>query len=92
MGACVVKSMFPPSGVEPRRSAQLTSMRDLCHIRAQTKNEPFQALLMGELLDGKAESPLEPRWSGLTVGCRMWTDGFSSAVYVRGALVLAVVK
>lgn len=47
---------------------------------------------MGELPNGKAETPLELQWSGLTVGSRVWTNGFLSSVYVRGALMSAISK
>ncbi|CAL9056499.1 unnamed protein product [Musa banksii] len=80
------------SGAEPMRSARSASMRDLCRTRAHTKNEPFQALFMRELPDGEVDAPLEPRWSGLTVGSRVWTDGSSAATFVRGGLVPTIAK
>ncbi|CAL9749193.1 unnamed protein product [Musa acuminata subsp. burmannicoides] len=62
-------------------------MRDLCRTRACTKDEPFQALFMGELPDGEVTNPLEMHWSGLTLGSRVWMDSAASATYVRGALI-----
>ncbi|THU54356.1 hypothetical protein C4D60_Mb10t24240 [Musa balbisiana] len=67
-------------------------VRDLCRTRARSKDEPFQALSMGGLLEGEASEPLVTRWPGLTLGDRVWTDGATSATYARGALIPDIAK
>ncbi|CAL9132528.1 unnamed protein product [Musa acuminata var. zebrina] len=47
---------------------------------------------MGDLPDGEGTTPLEPRWSWLTLGDRIWADDASSGAYLRGALIPAIVK
>lgn len=42
---------------------------------------------MGELPNGETTDPLEARWSGLTLGRRVWTNDTASMAYVRGTLI-----
>ena len=62
-------------------------VQDLCHTQAHSKDEPFQALSMGGLLEGEASDPLMTRWPGLTLSDRVWTDSTASVTYPRGALI-----
>lgn len=72
--------------VRPRavsvKSTRSVSMWDLCSTWACAKDEP----------DWEATARLEPRWSRLTLGNRIWTDGSSSSVNLQGALILAMAK
>ncbi|THU58393.1 hypothetical protein C4D60_Mb03t13770 [Musa balbisiana] len=65
-----------PHREEPRKP----SIQELYRLLAGAKDEPYQAQAMGDLPEGKASDPL----GGLSRKKRVWADGGSTTLFIRG--------
>ncbi|THU50332.1 hypothetical protein C4D60_Mb06t19100 [Musa balbisiana] len=75
-----------PNRERARKALREPSIHELCHLPAGTKDEPYLVRVMGDLPEGEASDPLVARWGGLSREERVWADGNSEALFIRGGL------
>ncbi|RWW69348.1 hypothetical protein BHE74_00023062 [Ensete ventricosum] len=68
------------------------SMRDLCRVRARSKDEPFLAQEMIDLPAMFGDDLLEARWAILTRQSKVWAEGADAQLFYRGVLCPPLAK
>lgn len=76
----------PDKGPSRRSVVRSKSIWDLCHIRAYSEGEPFQALSMADLAEEEPGAPYSTRWPTLKAEGRIWSDGLAVQEFSRGML------